>query len=730
MAYWEFLLQQDGDRTWLPLETAHVEILEGRYRVVAHSSHSNIPVDIHLIQLFAEQMPPKRRVLKRQGRTNDEGLMVVMPFTHLTAGTWTIRCHAALKGDSSGDLPEPIDYGVQLRVVPVEDDPDNWVPDWDMPEDEPLPAALQALAEPLAEPAPGPQITPAASSLPTATADLSGAAGDFPEIDAQHLGTLPLRLRLEQQALMSQPQTPLVLTGEVIAIADAPALPGVGSLGLQLRDPEQGQVVARLSQAIAWTTLPTAFEITVPVPDVPGTRLLVGEMSLWQGTAQVPQIMAIQGFTVTTNLDRLLEAVTQRGDVDLTFQEDAALEDASSPGQAALPETANPGSATGKVTPLVMPAVREVPFRLIYLPASGLTLPPQIQPADADREGRSLALPTLPNQAARPVAKAASTPQRPLELPLIGSDLAPPTPSVADAPDVASDVASAPERPLTLPTFGKAPPESGPLPADASADPSQEPWFEDSPDQNHPDQRDPSSPSEPLTTVPSLVPDAEFTALNLKDRFWGRLTALAQEGHAAAAGLKREMEAAGVEADLNPKSASTSEPPTVEPPPTMAVTAPSHEVVIYESERPLADNPTGVTPEATPSDPPAADVVETLVVPVPQFELPEAALVAGGALTLTVSLPPFPHRLAVKFWMTDIQNRSLIEKPRWLMNWTPSLEGQLEALLYLQVPMGCLEVRFEAIAVDLATQEESHKVTLQRPIVASQGAIAPLEDLP
>ena len=31
----EFLLQKEGDRAWLPLETPDVEILEGRYRVVA-----------------------------------------------------------------------------------------------------------------------------------------------------------------------------------------------------------------------------------------------------------------------------------------------------------------------------------------------------------------------------------------------------------------------------------------------------------------------------------------------------------------------------------------------------------------------------------------------------------------------------------------------------------------------------------------------------------------------
>jgi len=34
MQSWEFLLQKEGDRVWLPLESPDVEILEGRYRVI------------------------------------------------------------------------------------------------------------------------------------------------------------------------------------------------------------------------------------------------------------------------------------------------------------------------------------------------------------------------------------------------------------------------------------------------------------------------------------------------------------------------------------------------------------------------------------------------------------------------------------------------------------------------------------------------------------------------
>lgn len=44
----EFLLQKEGDRAWLPLETSDVEILEGKYRVVARIQHPNTDIEIRV----------------------------------------------------------------------------------------------------------------------------------------------------------------------------------------------------------------------------------------------------------------------------------------------------------------------------------------------------------------------------------------------------------------------------------------------------------------------------------------------------------------------------------------------------------------------------------------------------------------------------------------------------------------------------------------------------------
>lgn len=113
MEFWEFLLQKEGDRSWLPLESCESEILEGRYRIMARSGQSNIPVEIRISYLDLDATPPKRRTHKRTGRVNDQGLVAVMPFTQLRVGKWDIRC----SGHGSGESNTPWTHSVQLQVL-------------------------------------------------------------------------------------------------------------------------------------------------------------------------------------------------------------------------------------------------------------------------------------------------------------------------------------------------------------------------------------------------------------------------------------------------------------------------------------------------------------------------------------------------------------------------------------------------------------------------------------
>ncbi|MGJ3245990.1 MAG: hypothetical protein ACFE0I_07955 [Elainellaceae cyanobacterium] len=129
MEFWEFLIQKEGDRSWLPLESPESEILEGRYRVIARSSRTNVPVEIQVSHLDVESRSPKRRVHTRSSLTNADGLMVVIPFTLLKPGLLELRCMSDLMSEMIGDSWQ---YSVKLQVLSQHSETDLielWDPD-------------------------------------------------------------------------------------------------------------------------------------------------------------------------------------------------------------------------------------------------------------------------------------------------------------------------------------------------------------------------------------------------------------------------------------------------------------------------------------------------------------------------------------------------------------------------------------------------------------------------
>jgi len=96
MPTWEFLLQKKGDKSWLPLESPTLEILEGEYRLAAKSSVGNIPAHIQVDYLpSAEQSDrqlnrPLHRQLNRD--INAQGLLLIVPFLSFNVGSWEIKC--------------------------------------------------------------------------------------------------------------------------------------------------------------------------------------------------------------------------------------------------------------------------------------------------------------------------------------------------------------------------------------------------------------------------------------------------------------------------------------------------------------------------------------------------------------------------------------------------------------------------------------------------------------
>ncbi len=104
-------------------------------------------------------------------------------------------------------------------------------------------------------------------------------------------------------------------------------------------------------------------------------------------------------------------------------------------------------------------------------------------------------------------------------------------------------------------------------------------------------------------------------------------------------------------------------------------------------------------------------------VPAPTIFVPTKELAAGEPVIVRVKLPLHSVRLCVKLWLQDRQSRSLLDGPRWLMDLLPDGSGELEAMTQLTIPFGSAEIRFEAIAVDIYSQRESHKVMVDCVVV-------------
>ncbi len=115
------------------------------------------------------------------------------------------------------------------------------------------------------------------------------------------------------------------------------------------------------------------------------------------------------------------------------------------------------------------------------------------------------------------------------------------------------------------------------------------------------------------------------------------------------------------------------------------------------------------------SQPITAAGIEPL--PIPELHVPDGELIAGKFIIVRVVLPEVPPQVVVKLWLEDYQTRWLLEGPHLLTNLLPNALGGLEVMTQLNIPFGCLEIRLEAIALDLTTQQESHKVTIVRTVI-------------
>ncbi|TAF07142.1 MAG: hypothetical protein EAZ77_10680 [Nostocales cyanobacterium] len=102
---------------------------------------------------------------------------------------------------------------------------------------------------------------------------------------------------------------------------------------------------------------------------------------------------------------------------------------------------------------------------------------------------------------------------------------------------------------------------------------------------------------------------------------------------------------------------------------------------------------------------------------IPQLFLPNGELVAGSSIKVRLELSKASSTVVVKLWVEDYQTRGLLDGPHLLQDLRPTPWGNWEAITQLIVPLGCVEILVGAIALDVDTQQESHKVTFVKTVI-------------
>ncbi len=864
MKYWEFLIQKEGDQTWLPLETQQVEILEGRYRVVAHSDRANTAMEIRVSQLITDELPPRQRVRKRVAQTNEAGLVVVMPFVNLKPGRWELTCSSftAIDDDAinSGDIAALSNagwqYSVQLQVFAHTEE--DWSGEWPVPED------AETVASSL--------IDPDENGHPV---DLALVNEDLPLLQAQ--AELETRLQsqgihsdsvwgvtddfsyqvsLRQQAYLARHDQPMTIMGKVHARSER-VLEKTSQLWIRLQNPETAQVIMEAHRPLSLARLPADFKVQIQLPAEVTTRVILGEVSL--RTAALPdekvEVLASTAFTITAGIAQLLDTIANQ---DLgAFEEEISVLVGAASVSAKEPALIDPSLSVSALPPI----------QASFVPAVGVVLPPLLDLSElqsAIGNGQQPELPTFStpfsgppfstplDTAANLIVTDGPSDRDPAydvdaavvsDAPVADHSMQSQSVQLPTEPTVALPIESPPSM---MPPLERAPMvsnpaqflgssiEDGDLEADEIAavledidydlrseasdlDALEPPGIEgalpnrlaftepaaraqeSSPQRTVP-QRTASQRTEPQrtalenpleklstdwrsrrqfhgasaaasaasdssTAAADLNPERrqstqqveasiDFQALKLKDHFWNRLSNLTHESHKEATQISKRMRDAGVTRGQSSILSAVSgfdqdnevviydEPPAAAYKPSQVPSAdrgdrrsgsftPSSPAGLPSTRlgRPVpqraiaqpvsatngtAQPPTQSRPIIAPEDLPE--------MPLPVISVPMGDLVAGEIITVTVRTRPAVFKPFIKLWMIDRQSRSLVIEPQLLTNLIPDALGDLEATTEMQIPMDCLDVQIAAIAVDMATQQESSKAIVNRHVIPANQA--------
>ncbi|MGB3266755.1 MAG: hypothetical protein WBA89_22675 [Microcoleus sp.] len=699
----EFLLQKEGDRAWLPLETADVEILEGRYRVVARIQHPNTDIEIRVTYTSFDEVAPQRKVQSRSARTNPEGLVVILPYTRLKPGIWELSCLP----DPRSTPAKPWQYGVQLEVLPAESETSELLPptiDRTAPATAPSDSKNPSFAV-----RPTQQIAATVDRLatqpPAPPAPQPTKIYEFPTPQTPQPGPkspVKLELALDRETFVTQLGSPLIISGKIdipqplqttrktatlipeSQTEELKKLIGSAQIQIYLRDPQTSKILAQIQQQMPEQAPPCIFACVTYIPSECQSRLILGEAILSSGGVT----LATKLFTITARLEHLLEAI-----------KDNFIEEKH---QAELSPTAS--KQPRKTT------------NLSFLKLVEKSLEPQTSPAEASTNEPATNEPLPPQLSSRQTPSTGG-----LELPAFGNKL-----PEGSRSQLLAEISNPPQ------TVARA--------IDPQTKPSDIPKAAETAEDRAIDKKPENTP-EPETTAPETPPTASkqaFQTLNVENRFWSRLSSLASIGESPewlkATALSPTAKAAPDSSDATALVEESS--PTPQPQTTVQTIAEptyigpeSREFVVFDEPpqpKTVAQKTTKLEAEAT--GPTPYVLPEDELVPMPVLELPRAEILAGKTVKVQVQLPELMPRIYVKIWVFDRQSYLILDGPRWITEFTANGLGNVRSSIELEIPYGCMEVEFEAIAVEMQTQRESHKISVHRQVLPPAGPLLPLDE--
>ncbi|MBD2633868.1 hypothetical protein H6G52_00705 [Limnothrix sp. FACHB-881] len=748
MEYCEFLLQKEGDRAWLPLESPSVEVLEGRYRLIARSSYPDAAVEIRVgYQPDGAIGGTSQRTQSRSAQTNVNGLVVVIPFTVLRPGLWEFSCRQSVGEEADPTTTGPAwRYAVTLQVLAVEAEdwvdvepqpatdalaqesngsevasrsPDEFSPSHGvngaegaveevMPELVAEANAANGLAEAIA-----PKIPQATELEPIASEIASGIASEVaPEITPE---STPKNTPEITPAIAPEPASAKPPSIPLPALPPTePFTPPIERL-IQVEDDRLLRIADRLLQQMVEPAEPDPMETIDPLvaaSQLPPLHLRLdrttyitawGDQLVLQGSldwaeptkapmlAQLPPTLEWRVTLRDPNSQRVLVRLRQ----PIAGSRWSRPSDRPLPGQftctVELPLEASTFLMLGELAlyPHSLPSAEPLTSQAFAVAADADALlraiEPDFRPEDCTEDDRAPA--ALPHESLpfRPNAQAPA--KKSLDLKLLNfvqPAKAPMLPSMS--PSMSPSMDSAPSMPEVAPApiAGVELPEAAILQGLPPAAPI--------PTANGP------APwaIDPLPSEPS-----PFDALPKGHRFWSRLTALADDQD-----LRAWMRARG-----------EGVAPAPEPPdPDADWTAGE---VLVDDLLPLQNGSNGWPVQASPPPPPPADATlpPTMPIPQPTIELLTHPLVAETTATLRLRVTEVPSRLCIKVWTSDRQTRQILEPPRWLLELPPNGLGELETRVTLTVPALVAELSIEAVVMELATHRESRKAVIVAPVL-------------